>query len=367
MTRILVVDDDGFSRNLLAETLRALGHQVSAAGDAREALQILAKQAHDGVITDVRMPGLDGIELARRIAMTPDAPPVVLMSADADFDIHEEALRRGVKPTSFLQKPFDRASVVRAANILTEGDSTAPPGTQRPVIPTVPLNKDELPEWLAAVRGNVRQVPPARLWFVAWRRQASGALEVRTPRTTTIIGLKRGQIVEVTGMPELMALKLPAGTVTDNLTAAIGGGMSMGLTLDQALATVAADVARWSLNVRLGDVRFDPEWTAGPGAIPLPGAPPGLLAAAVAEIPAEQLQRSWQSVAATRVNSRTPTDVAPDRWGLDPQSLRTHRAANGQAVQTLVYELSGGAAEKRMQALRSLDLLLRLNLIHLLA
>lgn len=365
MQTILIVDDDGFSRGLLADTVRALGHRVTVAVDAREALQFATTTPHDGVITDVRMPGWDGIELARRIALLPDAPPVVLMSADPDFDIHEEALRRGVRPASFLQKPFDRISVARAISILTDGDNTAPTGVSRPDLASVPIARDDLPEWLAQVRGRVRELPPARVWYVAWRRQATGAIIVRQGLQATVVGLRRGQIVDVTGMPGLLTASQPSGVVADSLTAAIGGAMAMGHPLEQTLAAVASDVARWMTGVRSGEVRFNPDWKPGADGIPLPGSPPQLLVGALAELPSDALQKAWQSVGGARVNPRSPTDVPPERWGIDPYTLRAHRLATGQAVQAMVYELSGGAADKRIQALRALDLLLRLNLIAL--
>lgn len=366
MSKILVVDDDGFSRSLLADTVRALGHQVTAAADAREGLQVLASSPHDGVITDVRMPGWDGIELARRIALLPDAPPVILMSSDPDFDVHEEALRRGVRPTSFLQKPFDRVAVARAVNVLVQGDVTAPTGTNRPELVSVPRGRDDMPEWLQHVRGTVRELPPARVWYVAWRRQANGALIVRQAQhVPTVVGFKRGQVVEIQGLPSLLSNQLPAGVIAETLASAVGGAMAGGATLEAALAAVASDVARWMLTVRSGDVRFDTSWAAGPGAIPVPGAPPVLLASEIAAMPAEEMQRAWQAVAGARATARHPSDVTADRLGLEPFVMRAHRAATGQAVQALVYELSGGQADKRMQALRALDLLLRLNLLTL--
>ncbi len=365
MARILVVDDDGFSRNLLAEMLRALGQEPTVAADAREGLQMMASKAHDGVITDVRMPGWDGIELARRIGMLPDAPPVVLMSADSDFDIHEEALRRGVRPASFLQKPFDRVGVARILRLMNDGEVTAPTGASRPEVPTVPLAKDDHPDWLTGARGPASQLSPARIWFVAWRRQASGAVIVRGRQATTI-GFKRGQIADVAGVPGLLASRLP-NVNTDNLTIAVGSAMAMGISLDEALGGVALDVARWSLDCRSGDVRWDPAWAAGPGAIPLPGTPPRLLTEVIADVPEETLMKTWQAVANSRVTARNPTDVPSDRWGLDPQALRAQRLASGQAVQALIYELSGGVAARRVQALRALDLLFRLNLVTLAA
>ncbi len=184
-------------------------------------------------------------------------------------------------------------------------------------------------------------------------------------KAPTLLGFKRGQVVEIQGVPSLLANQLPPGVIAETLSAAVGGAMVGGASLDGALQAVAGDVARWMLAVRAGDVRFDTSWTAGPGAIPVPGAPPVLLASAIAEVPPDELQRAWQAVASARVTARQPTDVPVERLGLEPFAMRAQRAASGQAVQALVYELSGGQADKRVQALRALDLLLRLNLVTL--
>lgn len=356
MARFLLVDDDGFTLNLLADTLRALGHEASTAGDARQGLQLLIAALPDFVITDVRMPGWDGIELARRIGLLPKPPPVILTSGDPDFEIHEEALRRGVRPAAFLQKPFDRASVARTIRGLTGTPSLAPPGRAASIPPALPLAQDEHPEWLARARGNVAQLPPVRMWFVAWRRQASGAIVLRG-RSVTTIGLKRGQIVDVTGMAGLDG--------ADNLTGAIGAAMAAGTHLDRALENVATHIARWLMTPPAGDVSWRADWTAGTQTIPVPGSVPRVLGQAIAQVPDETLAAEWAAHSALKVTSRTPTDVPADRWGLDPQALRAHRVASGQTVQALVYELSAGAVKQRTAALRALDLLRRLNLITL--
>jgi CheY-like chemotaxis protein len=76
--RILVVDDDEPSRNVMADTLADAGYTVEMAADGYEALDIAARRSPDLVVSDLAMPGIDGIELARRLHVFAAGVPVVL-------------------------------------------------------------------------------------------------------------------------------------------------------------------------------------------------------------------------------------------------------------------------------------------------
>jgi len=102
---ILVVDDEGANRYSVSKTLQRVGYIVSEAASGEEALDIMVKQNFDVVLTDIRMPGLDGVELLRRIKdEAPDAI-VILMTGYASLGTAVEALRLGahdylIKPSS---------------------------------------------------------------------------------------------------------------------------------------------------------------------------------------------------------------------------------------------------------------------------
>jgi DNA-binding response OmpR family regulator len=102
---ILVVDDEGANRYSVSKTLQRVGYTVNDAASGEDALDMLDKQIYDVVLTDIRMPGLDGVELLRRIKE--DAPDaiVILMTAYASLGTAVEALRLGahdylIKPSS---------------------------------------------------------------------------------------------------------------------------------------------------------------------------------------------------------------------------------------------------------------------------
>lgn len=106
---ILVVDDDENFLRVLTFQLQAFGFRVAGAGSAKRAYALLAETAFSLVITDLSMPGIDGIELLRQAKkLYPDLPVIVLTACDS-ADIMTEALESGA--FDFLTKPFDKKTV----------------------------------------------------------------------------------------------------------------------------------------------------------------------------------------------------------------------------------------------------------------
>jgi DNA-binding NtrC family response regulator len=100
--RILIVDDDDFSRNPVTETLKRKGYDVEATGDGASALELLAKDSFDLVVSDFKMPGMNGIELLERIRKTDPDTPFLIMTAYGTIDIAVEAVKKGA--SDFLEK-----------------------------------------------------------------------------------------------------------------------------------------------------------------------------------------------------------------------------------------------------------------------
>ena len=100
--RLLVVEDNADARYLVCETLRALGHEVHPAASGEEALPELSRQSFDILFTDVSLPGMSGVDLARRALQ--QAPGLELMFASGYGD---ELTRHLEFPAKSLQKPYD--------------------------------------------------------------------------------------------------------------------------------------------------------------------------------------------------------------------------------------------------------------------
>jgi DNA-binding NtrC family response regulator len=106
MALVLIVDDDDALRGAVATTLADLGHEPAEAASGADALAFLSRQAVDAVLLDLRMPGMDGMEVLRLLAARPGAPPVAVLTAVATSANTIEAMRLGA--VDHLTKPVGR-------------------------------------------------------------------------------------------------------------------------------------------------------------------------------------------------------------------------------------------------------------------
>lgn len=109
--KILIVEDEELKRITLLADLTQAGHTVSAAESAHEALNALEHEQMDVVITDLKLPGMDGLELLRTIKeeIAP-ATEVIMMTAYGTIPLAVEAIRRGA--LDFVTKPFENRQML---------------------------------------------------------------------------------------------------------------------------------------------------------------------------------------------------------------------------------------------------------------
>lgn len=108
---VAAVDDDFRIRESIASLLESAGYEPVVFSSGEEFLGSGALAAATCVITDVRMPGMDGIELQRRIKLQRPALPVILMSAHHNAEVRQAAIDEGA--AAFLYKPFDATDLLR--------------------------------------------------------------------------------------------------------------------------------------------------------------------------------------------------------------------------------------------------------------
>lgn len=120
--RILVVDDDKLSRVTTTKQLLAAGFAATAADSAFSGLKELAISDYDVVLTDLRMPGMDGIELLGKIKVEYPAIDVILMTAFGSVENAVQAIQLGA--TDFLTKPFQFQELELRLRRITELNST---------------------------------------------------------------------------------------------------------------------------------------------------------------------------------------------------------------------------------------------------
>lgn len=104
-TKLLVVDDQMGVLKMLFEAFKDEGYQVELAGSGREAIDKVRREVPDIILMDVKMPGMNGLEVFREIRKFAETVPVVMMTAYGELEIVNEALLIGVK--EYITKPFD--------------------------------------------------------------------------------------------------------------------------------------------------------------------------------------------------------------------------------------------------------------------
>ena len=110
MAQILLAEDDSSMRKFLAKALRRAGHEVVAVGDGLDALEALNNEQADLLLADVVMPGLDGIELARRAAK--EQPGIKVMFITGFAAVALKARDESPRGARVLSKPFHLKDLV---------------------------------------------------------------------------------------------------------------------------------------------------------------------------------------------------------------------------------------------------------------
>lgn len=111
---IFVVDDEASVRDALAEMLRVFGYTVATYGSSESLLQALDARQAGCVVADVRMSGMDGIELVRELSRRGIALPVIVISGHADIRMAVAAIKVGAE--DFIEKPVEDGQLVAAIN-----------------------------------------------------------------------------------------------------------------------------------------------------------------------------------------------------------------------------------------------------------
>ena len=112
-SHIWIIDDDDSIRWVLQKALEGAGFDVTSFDNANTILQKLQQESPDAIITDVRMPGIDGLELLSHLSTDHPDLPVIIMTAHTDLDSAVSAYQGGA--FEYLPKPFDIDDAVEVA------------------------------------------------------------------------------------------------------------------------------------------------------------------------------------------------------------------------------------------------------------
>lgn len=107
MASILAVDDSASMRQMVAFTLKSAGHSVTEASDGNEALTLAKSAQFDLVLSDVNMPNMDGLSLARELRSLPNFKftPILMLTTESGMDKKTEGKAAGA--TGWIVKPFN--------------------------------------------------------------------------------------------------------------------------------------------------------------------------------------------------------------------------------------------------------------------
>jgi DNA-binding response OmpR family regulator len=123
-TRVLVVDDDLTVRDVVRRYLERAGHQVALADNGEDALAWIARHEPDLVVLDLMLPGIDGLEVCRRLRAT-SAVPVVMLTALGEEENRIAGLQLGAD--DYVTKPFSpRELALRVSSVLRRAGATPP-------------------------------------------------------------------------------------------------------------------------------------------------------------------------------------------------------------------------------------------------
>ncbi|ADK85022.1 two component, sigma54 specific, transcriptional regulator, Fis family [Desulfarculus baarsii DSM 2075] len=169
---VLIVDDEAGYRQLYAQALSRAGYETIAAADGLQALQMIEAKRPELVLCDVRLPGLDGLELLRRGRRERPDLPFLLITAHAEVGQAVRALKLGA--VDYLAKPVDSDQLLAAvAEVVGPAEQTA---------------DDDLPP--QALHGLVAQAP-------AWRAALAQALKAAASTASVLITGESGAGKEV--------------------------------------------------------------------------------------------------------------------------------------------------------------------------
>jgi len=158
--RVLVVDDHASARESMADVLRRAGHRVHCCSSAAEALQVVEAEGFDCIVTDLKMPGMNGVDLIVQLERRQYGAQIVMVTAHASVPTAVEAMRHGA--FDYIEKPFDVDRLeqlvdraIRHGRLIHRpgGFDGIPDGTDPPVMvgSSPPMQ---------ALRDRIRQIAP---------------------------------------------------------------------------------------------------------------------------------------------------------------------------------------------------------------
>lgn len=196
---VFIVDDDPAMRDALLTLLRGAGMRARAFSDGREFLDTLPEDKTACVITDIRMPQIDGVELVQRLHALRGANwPIVVMTGHADVPLAVQLMKAGV--VDFIEKPFDPNRILDSVHGCLAALAVLTPEIEA---------REATARRLATLTPRERQVFGA---LIQGRSNKEIALDLDiSPRTVEIFRAKVMQKMQADSLSALVRMGLSAG------------------------------------------------------------------------------------------------------------------------------------------------------------
>jgi two-component system response regulator FixJ len=195
---VYVIDDDAAARDSLEFLLTTHDLRVRTFERAEEFLTVLPKGSEACVVTDVRMPGMTGIELLRELKNRSFALPVIVITGHGDIPLAVEAMREGA--ADFLEKPYDDDALLRS---ITRSLNAAKSGV------AARDNKSEVLQRISELSGRESEVMAG---LVAGKSNKVIAIELDiSPRTVEIYRANVMSKMAADSLPALVRMAIEAG------------------------------------------------------------------------------------------------------------------------------------------------------------
>jgi two-component system, chemotaxis family, chemotaxis protein CheY len=113
VANVLIVDDSATMRQMIAYTLESAGHRTTEAPDGKAALELASVNAYDLIITDVNMPGMNGLELTRSLRARAETKSTPILVLTTEGGPEKKGEGRAAGATGWIVKPFDPEALMK--------------------------------------------------------------------------------------------------------------------------------------------------------------------------------------------------------------------------------------------------------------
>jgi len=172
MAKILIVDDEKSIRNTLKDILEHEGYEITEAEDGSEAIKIISKDKFDVVLSDIKMPKMDGMEVLEKIQEISPETPVVMISGHGTIDTAVDAIKKGA--FDYISKPPDlNRMLITIRNAMDKSSLITETKTlKRKIYKTTEIVGESKP--IAEIKGMIDKVAPTEARVLVTGPNGSG-------------------------------------------------------------------------------------------------------------------------------------------------------------------------------------------------